>query len=135
MQGPELRCGKSTLAKVHNLHNGSVDGILHNWHSSSMPCGANSLFLCKLHEVLCKLKVQQHTFRYWPCGTIVYVKTLISLCYYNPESFSNQLLRHSWKHLLHYYYGGYVLLVMCSWVCRRHETFKANYLLIKSIYV
>ena len=70
------------------------------WRSSWLH-GANCLFLCKLR---CCAKVQLHRFRYSPCGTIVYdtksvLTTLISLCYYNPDSVSNQILRHSWKTL------------------------------------
>ena len=62
---------KSTLTRVCNLYNSSIDGVFHEWHSSWLPCGAN-MFLCKLR---CWARVQLHRFRYFPCGTIVYVKT------------------------------------------------------------
>ena len=86
---------KSTLPRVCNLHNGSVEGVFHEWHSW-LPCGANSLFLCKL--------------RCWQrcsctdSGTFVlplWYHSLYKTCqyYYNLDSVSNQLLHHSWKTL------------------------------------
>ena len=48
----KINGGKSTLARVCNLHSSSVDGIFHEWCSSWLPRGTNNLFKCT-----CKLQV------------------------------------------------------------------------------
>ena len=83
---------RSTLTRVCNLHNSSADGVFYEWRSNWLPRGTNNLFLCKL-QVLCKgaavlIRVQPLWYHSL-CKNM-----LISLCYYNPDSVSNQPLRH-----------------------------------------
>ena len=88
-------------ANCSNVLTSSVDGVFHEWHSRVL-CGSNSQFLCKLQVV----HLQLHSAKFSPSGNSLCTNRLNCN---HPDSVSNQLLHHSWKYPLHYYYVGYIL--------------------------